>query len=84
MTIRQVYLLHILIITFSFFAAPALAAESATDAEEIARNVQAMKTRLKGRSGPGARRSPRVSLKSGTASNVGGSEYVPLLTCYFT
>lgn len=54
--------------------APALSAETATDAEEIARNVEALKSRLKGRPGAGARRSPKVSLKSGAASSVGGSE----------
>ncbi|KAG9077866.1 hypothetical protein FRC06_008657 [Ceratobasidium sp. 370] len=54
--------------------APALAVDSPTDAEEIARNVQALKSRLKSRPGPGAHRSPRVSLKGGAASSVGGSD----------
>ncbi|KAG8781711.1 hypothetical protein FRC12_021595 [Ceratobasidium sp. 428] len=53
---------------------PTLNVDSPADGEEIARNVQALKSRLKGRPGPGARRSPRVSLKSGTASSVGGSD----------
>ncbi|CAE6441880.1 unnamed protein product [Rhizoctonia solani] len=47
--------------------APALAAETPTDAEEIARNVQALKSRLKGQPKGRARRTP-------AATSVGGSD----------
>ncbi|CAE6429203.1 unnamed protein product [Rhizoctonia solani] len=47
--------------------APALAQETPTDAEEIARNVQALKSRLKGQPKGRARRAP-------ASGNVGGSD----------